>query len=276
VKRAILRMTLALAIVAPVMAPVGALGQPALAARGQQIAAQIAAGQAVAGQEVAGAAYYASLLQLYGVQSAAAAAPSARTAMAQAMSDYYTNGARATGVPTSGPAASYFTNGAEMSTIPTSMSPDYSFSPAFPETASTTTPVPEAGAPIAPFDASPPTPLPPAPPAPADGGALALVTPVTPAPPPTDTIERPAPPLGRAPLTSQAPVSSPASETAPATTADSTPAPEAAPVTESAPEPEMTRASTILLPMAAGVGFAGLLIAIGLSIHPHVRRLRRR
>jgi hypothetical protein len=46
---------------------------------------------------------------------------------AQAVRNYFTNGAAATAVPTEGPGAAYFQNGAAMLTIPTSIIPDESF-----------------------------------------------------------------------------------------------------------------------------------------------------
>ncbi|HEX3771060.1 MAG TPA: hypothetical protein VHV30_09360 [Polyangiaceae bacterium] len=281
---------------------IGALGAtlaaPGGVARAQSRApgpaAQIAAGEIVAGQEL-GAAYYASMLQLYG-GNAASSTPAQRAQMAQAMSEYFTNGAKATALPTSGPAAAYFTNGAAAVGAPASAMPSYSMTSSFPTEVSTAVTAeataaaaPEAGPPAATADASPVTPPAMAPPsapvAPVDdggatmsivGGGASLSEPPAPPAPPTGRLVTPpeAPPVAQA---------TPVSETTPLTPAgnESNALPrepgESPPgVTNVMPAEPVTHASTILVPMAAGVGFAALLIAIGLSIQPHVRRFRRR
>jgi hypothetical protein len=260
VKRAILLMTLALAALAPLLARGQSANSPAAGVGGNGVLAQ----------ELAGQAYYLSLLELYGLESASSATPATRAQLSQAMSEYFSNGAGATGVPTAGPVASYFTSGADVSTIPTSVMPNYSFSPAFPAAtasptvATTATAPPDAGDAAVPFDASgtavPRRPAPPAPPSDYDAAAAAIIAP----PSPADTLEppwQPAPP--RAPAAALTPASAPEPASAPTPASQSAPAP--------APE-EMTRSSAIIIPMAAGVGFAGLLIALGLRIHPRFRR----
>jgi hypothetical protein len=281
------------------------LAAPAVAhaqARAPGPAAQIAAGEVVAGQEV-GAAYYAGLLQLYG-GNATSSTPAQRAQMAQQMSEYFTNGAKATGVPTSGPAAAYFTNGAAAVAAPTSAMPSYTMTSSFPAEVSTASTAevapaipPEAGpAPTSAADATPPTAQPavtppPAPATPADdGGATMAVVgagtsmnepPPPPAPPspPTGRLgfagpEAPAPPIAQATPVSETTPVTPAGNENTVVTQESNAAPGG--VTNAMPAAPVTRVSTILVPMAAGIGFAALLIAIGLSIHPHVRRLRRR
>jgi hypothetical protein len=61
------------------------------------------------------------LYQLYGMQQQQISAlPEAeRAALAKRAADYFTNGAEATGVPTSGPGAAYFQNGAEVTAAST-------------------------------------------------------------------------------------------------------------------------------------------------------------
>jgi hypothetical protein len=259
-------------------------------------AAQVAATQVVAGQELVGAAAYASVIQAYGLQNAATSTPAQRAQMAQAMADYFTNGAKATAVPTSGPAAQYFTNGAAAVGAPTSALPSYTMSqgtvvpyatPTATETATSAAIPAEAGTLPAPtvLDASPAAaaapPSPPATTSAGDGGEPALVNPA-----PTTTVEPPQPP---SPPTGQLAASMPEPPLTPVTTAANETTPAAQPANEAPQEehpggvmnampsePVTTRVTTILVPMAAGIGFAGLLIALGLSIHPHVRRLRRR
>jgi hypothetical protein len=261
VKRAVLFLALALAVLPPVLAPV-ARAQPAGAPP-----AAAGAGNVVA-QELAGRAYYTSLLALYGLQNASSAPPATRAELAQAMSEYYSNGAKATGVPTTGPAASYFTHGAEVSTIATSVMPDYSFAPAFAPTATAT---------AAPTDAGPgPTRAEAGPTArtTGDDGSSEAVSPA---------VERPAPPLPPAPESESAsepepepapesalaPAPAPAPESAPAPERSFAPAPALALASSPAPAPEeMTRATTILVPMAVCVGIAAMLVFIGLRMRP--------
>jgi hypothetical protein len=251
------------------------LALPTVAARAQTRGAAVPspAAAGVAAQEIAGQAYYLSLLELYGVQSSAAAPPATRTQIAQAMNEYFTNGAKATGVPTSGPAAAYFTRGAEVSTIATSTIPAYSFAPAFPTAEPTSTdagpqpPRVEAGAaatppegsdaqppavPEAPRPAIAPPPPPEAPSAPAEVPTDYEVTAPQPPPPPPESAAAPEPAPAAAPEASFSAAPSLAL---------------AAPVEEPPPEP-MTRATTILVPMAAGVGIAAFLVAMGLRVRP--------
>jgi hypothetical protein len=76
--------------------------------------------------------YYLYQSLLYGFQGTGAVGyvtPEAQAQTARALSEYFTNGAAMTAVPTSGPGAAYFTNGAQATTLPTSSMPDYAFSP---------------------------------------------------------------------------------------------------------------------------------------------------
>jgi hypothetical protein len=60
------------------------------------------------------------LLGVYMTQLAVAGAPPTQAEIDEATRQYFTNGAAATGVPSSGPGAAYFTNGAAATSVPSS------------------------------------------------------------------------------------------------------------------------------------------------------------
>jgi hypothetical protein len=99
---------------ASVPIPAAAQGKPSeRAAIGEAVAARAAAREAV-------------LLELEAEQQSSAESESSDSAATPAP-DYFTNGAEATAVPTSGPGAAYFQNGAEVMAASTSSMPEPAF-----------------------------------------------------------------------------------------------------------------------------------------------------
>lgn len=256
-RRFILSLTLLLALVPPVLA------------RGQSGVVPTRPGAAgVVAQGAPGEAYYLSVLELYGLQSAASASPATKTQIAQAMSEYFSNGARVTGVPSAGPAAAYYTRGAEVSTIPTSVMPDYEFSPPFAPPVPSPVPAPaDASAPPSPTDAGAPPLDANQPLAGNDAAARGLLL----GSPPNEVVDT----SNAAPESA----SEPASDTAPAralaststAAAETASPPETAPALASTfvPETETTTSfTTILVLMAGGMAAAGGLVFLGLRIRP--------
>jgi hypothetical protein len=203
--------------------------------------------------------YYLYQYLLYGSQPAGYATPNAQAQVARGVSDYFSNGAAATAVPTTGPAAAYFTNGGEATIAPTSVMPDYSFSPPLAPAASFTI---DAGAPVraeapaeisvapaASASAAGPSEGIPAEPAPTESPATAAVT-GTPSPAP------PAPAPAYAPPPAYAP--------APAATSAPAPAPAYASAARVSP-------GVVVWPMVGGIAIGALLVLLGTRIRPHSR-----
>ena len=202
--------------------------------------------------------YYLYLSVLYGLQGPYAS-PEQRAQLARGISDYFSNGAAATAVPTTGPMAQYFTNGAQATTEPTSSMPNYTFSPPLATAAPLTV---EAG----------PPPPPPAP-VPVEAGAPAAEAPVVEAPA-AEAGELAAEPeyAPTAPYPPAATVVPGAPPPPPAYTP--TPVPTVTPVTPPAPAPaaqpalHRVPATTIIWPMIGGIAIGALLVLLGMRIHP--------
>jgi hypothetical protein len=202
------------------------------------------------------AAYYLYLQQLYGYGGGGPPSPEAQAEVQNALTQYFSNGAAATSVPTSGPAAEYFTNGAAAVTEPTSVIPDYTFSPPPPA-------APEQTA--APPEASPPPPVEedagvaPEP----DAGAVPLETNGTEGtgggPPQREPGN---PTIG--PTAAPVPVPAP-----PATIFLQAPAAEPQPPAP-APVAKATTGATIGY-MLGGVGVGAFLVSLGVFLGPRVR-----
>jgi hypothetical protein len=204
--------------------------------------------------------YYLYLSVLYGMQSGYTT-PEGQAQLARAVSEYFTNGAAATAVPTSGPAANYFTNGAQATTAPTSVIPDYTFSPPL-ATASPLT-----------IDAGPPPP-PPAPVpleagAPAEAPASATAPAVETAVVAAEPAYAPAPAYAPEATAIPAPAPPPPATVAPT----ATPPPAPAPTVQPAPTPAPARVArispaTIIWPMVGGIAIGALLVLLGTRIRP--------
>ena len=186
--------------------------------------------------------YYLYLSVLYGMQGTYAT-PEGQAQLARGVTDYFTNGAAATAVPTTGPMANYFTNGAQATTAPTSAIPDYTFSPPL-ATASPLTvdagPPPPPPAPVA-VQAGAPAEVPAAAPA-VETEAVAAEPAYAPAPayaPEATAIPAPAPPP---PTATAVPTTPPA----PAPVPTVAPAPAPSPVARISP-------ATIVWPMVGGI-----------------------
>jgi hypothetical protein len=242
------------------------------AARAQAGGGQGAAATIAQEQQRVIAAQTAYLLEVYALQNGGPASPEAQAELERRAAEYFTNGAKATGVPVAGPAASYFSNGAAVMAAPTSMIPDYAFAPAFPANAAASTV--DAGTPHLEEGGAPPMAPPP------EGGApltatTSAIPPAAPEPLSDETQGSVAPPsspaevdlsVGRAGTVAPAAVLPPSAPSASALHG----APGAAMMmagSEQAAQPTAT--VTVLWAMLAGVGVGGLLVLLGLAMGTH-------
>jgi hypothetical protein len=225
--------------------------------------------------------YYLYLSQLYGAQ--APSSPGAQTEAAKNATDYFTNGAALTSVPTSGPTARYFTDGSQVATIPTSVIPSYSFAPIYPRQSQAAVvdagepppppPIPEAGSPVeeptgdagaAPVNTSPSEPSGPSPTGPSEtpptNGELTSMYESLLALYPAPTVPAPGP-------------SAPVAEARPSTTATEEP-------TESTParpgpvarrEARHSSTAAIVGALVGGIALGAILMFLGARMNPRPR-----
>jgi hypothetical protein len=219
------------------------------------------------------AAQTAYLLELYALQSGAPATPEVQSAIARRATEYFTNGAQATAVPTAGPAAAYFSNGAAVTTIPTSVIPDFTFAPPSISSPAISGWLADAGL-ASGQTTSPPPPGPPA----SDAGAAPVAEEAGPA----SAVAPPPPPAQQEEDASATPAT-PGGDNAPAPQAPSPPAPsthEASPPPPSprihlAAPPPTTRTGSVLWAMVGGLGVGAMLVLLGARIGRSGGRRRR-
>jgi hypothetical protein len=240
-------------------------------AHGQGRGAQAVGAAAAVQQQQSIAAQTAYWLELYALQNGGPATPEMQAELSRRASEYFTNGAQATGVPVAGPAASYFSNGAAMTTAPTSVIPDYTFAP--PAIAYPVIPagLADAGA-MSPAESGAPSSLPVTAP---EAGLVApdtsSATPPTAGPRPSNEPPESAPAsptpteLDIASSQPSAPATLPPAGAPPASTAFVPPA--AAMVTVQAPAPQRaTRTSSVLWAMFGGLGVGTVLVLVGVGV----------
>ena len=174
------------------------------------------------------------------------------------MDEYFSNGAQATGVPTTGPGAAYFNNAASLLTVPTSVVP------AFPPPESTVAPAAPPPAVIMPPPQPPtvyvfvqPTPAP-------------TTTEMVPVPSPTESAST-APPAETGSATTAPPAeTAPSTPLSPSETTTAPLPPPAAPANEAPPTAQGTITPGIVVAlMLGGAGVGAMLVLIGARVRRH-------
>ena len=229
--------------------------------------------------------YYLYLSQLYGAQ--APPSPAAEAAAAKNATDYFTNGAALTSVPTSGPTARYFTDGSQVATIPTTVIPSYSFAPIYPRQSQAVAvdagepppppPIPEAGSPVeepaedagaAPVNTSPSAPSGPSPAGPSEtpptNGELTSMYESLLALYPTPTVPAPGP---SAPVAESTPSTAATEEPTEATPAR--PGPLAGPLARR--EARHSSTAAIVGALVGGIALGAILMFLGARMNPRPR-----